>query len=144
LLEHACVIRRRHLVHRIDHLEAARSAAGHDDDARPLARPDENVMRPGRAVDEVPGLKAALLAFDHEHALSGNDEEVLLAVLAVVQAVPLARHEDLDAEAELCPVLLSFEVRVLPALLALDPGDVARIDDEPALALGDEPGLGSL
>src|SRR5436853_472927 len=40
----------------IDHLEAARPAARHDDHARPVAGADEHVMRPGRAVDEVPGL----------------------------------------------------------------------------------------
>jgi hypothetical protein len=41
-------------------------------------------------VDEVPCLQAALLTFDHEHALPGNEKEVLLAALAVVHAVPLA------------------------------------------------------
>ena len=61
---------------------------------------DEDVMRPRRAVDEVPCLQAALLAFDHEHALSADDEEVLLAAFAVVRAIALARHEHMDAEAD--------------------------------------------
>jgi hypothetical protein len=118
---------RRHLVHRIDRLEATRSAARHDDDARPLTGADEDVVRPGRAVDEVPCLQAALLTFDHEHAFSGNEKEVLLAALAVVHAVPLARHEHMDAEAELSPLLPAFKVGVLPALLASDPRDVVRV-----------------
>ncbi len=90
-------------------------------------------------MDEVPGLQAALLTFDHEHALAGDDEEVLLAGLAVVQAA-LTGGDDLDAEAELRPLLPPFEVGVLPALLASDPGGVARVEHEPALALGNEPG----
>lgn len=71
----------------------------------PLAGTDEDVVRPRRAVDEVPCLKATLLTFDHEHALSGNEKKVLLAALAVVHAFPLARHEHMDAEAELSPLL---------------------------------------
>src|SRR5439155_23913946 len=66
------------------------------------------------------------------------------AALAVVHAVPLAGHEHVDADAELSPLLPAFEVCVLPSLLASDPRDVARVEDEPALALGDEPGVGSL
>ena len=118
---------RGHLVHRIDHLEAARSAAGHDDDTRPVTGADEDVVRPGRAVDEIPCLQAALLAFDHEHALSGDEQEVLLATLAVIQAVSLAGHEHMDAEAELSPLLPPFKVGVLPTLFASDPRRVVRV-----------------
>src|SRR5262245_17632054 len=143
LLERARAVFSRHLVHRVDRLETARSAAGHDDDARPLTGADEDVVRPRRAVDEVPCLQPVLLTFDHEHALSGNEKEILLAALAVVHAVPLAGHEHMDAEAELSPLLPAFKVGVLPALLASDPRNVARVEDEPALTLGDEPGLGS-
>jgi hypothetical protein len=89
-------------------------------------------------VDKVPGLQAALLTLDHEHALARNDEEILLATLAVVHAA-LAAHEDLDAEAELGPLLSALEVGVLPALLASNPRYVARVEDEPPLTLGDEP-----
>src|SRR4029453_17274282 len=69
---------------------------------------------------------------------------VLLAALPVVHAFSLARHEHMDAEAELSPVLPAFKVGVLPALLASDPRDVVRVKKEPTLTLGDEPGLGSL
>ncbi len=93
-------------------------------------------------MDEVPGLQAALLALDHEDALAGDDEEVLLAALAVVQAVPLSRLEHVDPEAEPGPLLLAFEAGVLAALLALYPGHVAGVEDEPPLALGDEAVLG--
>jgi hypothetical protein len=55
----------------------------------------------------------------------------------VVQAA-LARRDDLDAEAEVAPLLPAFEVRVLPTFLASDPRHVAGVDDEPPVALGDE------
>ena len=44
--------------------------------------------------------EAPLLAFDQEHALAGDDEEVLLAAFAVVETA-LAGRKNLDAEAEL-------------------------------------------
>jgi hypothetical protein len=50
----------------------------------------------------------------------------------------------MDAEAELSPHLPAFKIGVLPTLLASDPRDVARVENEPTLTLGDEPGLGSL
>ena len=104
------------------------------------ARTDEDVLSPGRAVNEVPGFQSSLLTLDHEYALAGDDEEVLLAALAVVHA-PLTRGHDLDAEAELCPLLLTFEVDVLPALLASNPRCLTRVEHEPALAVGNEPRL---
>src|SRR5207302_1063927 len=144
LLRDTRPVLRRSVANGIDHLEATRPAARHDDDARPLAGADEHVMRPGWAVDEVPGLQAPLLPFDHEHALAGDDEEVLLAALAVVHAVPLPRHEHVDAEAELGPLLATFEVRVLSTCVAVDPRGLAGVEDEPALALRDEALLGRL
>ncbi len=77
---------RGHLVDGIDDLEAVSSVADHDDRAGPVTCADERVLRPRRAVDEVPLLQAPLLALDHEHALARDHEEVLLAALAVVDA----------------------------------------------------------
>ena len=94
-------------------------------------------------MDEVPCFQGALFALDHEHAVSGDDEEVLLAGLAVIQP-SLARRQHLDPEAELCPVLTAFEVGVLSALLALDPRNLARVENEPPVTPGDEAGLGLL
>ena len=125
------------LVHRIDDLEAANPAADHDDHTGPVAGADEGVLRPGRAVDEVPGLQAAFLALDQENALAGDDEEALLAALAVVHAF-LAGADDLDPEAELRPLLLPLEVGVLPALLAAHPRRIARVQHEPAVAVDDQ------
>src|SRR5687768_12459712 len=70
---------------RIDHV-APRPAPDGEEQARPLTRADEHVLRPRRAVDEVPGPQRPLLALDQEQALPGEDEEVLLLVLAVVHA----------------------------------------------------------
>jgi hypothetical protein len=59
--------------------------------ARPFACADEDVLRPRRAVEEVPRLQAALLTLDEEDAFGGEYEEVLLHVLRVVFPVRLAR-----------------------------------------------------
>jgi hypothetical protein len=44
--------------------------AGHEDRARAVARADEDVGGPGRAVHEVPRAQAALLAFEDRDALA--------------------------------------------------------------------------
>src|SRR6188768_4161391 len=48
LLEDACVVLRRHLVHPIDDLEPTDTAADHDDHAGRVARADEHVPGPWR------------------------------------------------------------------------------------------------
>src|SRR5206468_3247931 len=132
LLVHARVVLRGHLAHVVDDLEATGAATDHHDHARPVTGSDEDVPGPRRAVDEVPGAKAALLLLDDEHALAGDDEEVLLPFLAVVHAVALSRHEDLNAETEAGPVLTSLQDGVLPALLAADPRGITGVQHEPA------------
>ena len=52
-------------------------------------------------MDEVPGTQAPLLILDEQHAPAGEDEEILLLVLAVVEAVGLARRQDVQPHAEL-------------------------------------------
>ncbi len=85
-------------------------------------------------MDEVPGLQLALLALDHEHALAGDDEEVLLARLAVVHAGGLAGLEHGDAHAELGEVAVPFEVSPAAEPLPLPPAGVPRVEHEPARA----------
>ena len=80
----------RKLGFRIDHVAAGPRADG-EDRARALAGADENVLRPRRAVHEVPGSEPPLLSFDEQQALARKHEEVLLFVLAVVHAGGLAR-----------------------------------------------------
>jgi hypothetical protein len=58
--------------------------------ARPLAGPDEHVLGPWRAMHEVPGLEPPLPSLGQEQTLAGEDEEVLLLVLAVIHARRLA------------------------------------------------------
>src|SRR5688572_16523634 len=58
--------------------------ADRDHDARPEARADDRVLRPRRAVEEVPLPQRALLAFDDQERLAGDDQEVLLVELPVV------------------------------------------------------------
>ena len=90
---------------------------------------------------EVPGLEAPLLTLDDQQALAGEDEEVLLRILGVIHAVRLPGSKDPDVETHLIEAsLLAVEHRV-EAELALEPAQVASVDDEPALARWVETGL---
>src|SRR5690242_7277417 len=77
--------------------------------SRAVAGADEDVLGPRRAVDEVPLLQGAFLAFDQNQALAAEDEEVLLRVLRVVHAVRLPRVEDLDVDPEVAEPGLALE-----------------------------------
>src|SRR6185369_7782551 len=95
---------------------------------------------PRRRVDEVPGAQFSLLALDEQQALAGEDEEVLLLVLAVIEPVGLAGLEHVEPEAELRelgPPGLERALRAGRPLLAAggaQPLRVSDVDDEPALA----------
>ena len=76
-------------VARVDRAAAVGAPAGHEDHARAVARADEDVLGPARAMHEVPRLQPPLLALDEQQALAREHEEVLLVVLAVVHAARL-------------------------------------------------------
>src|SRR6266511_798112 len=108
------------------------AGADHEDRARPVSRPHEDVVDPGRHVDEVPRLQLPFLPFPEQQALSGEKEEVLLQVLPVVEAVRFPRLEHADVDPELVEGLLGIlkphrgaEGVVRPPL------GVAHVDDEP-------------
>ena len=86
----------------------------------------------------------SLLPVEDEDALPGHDEEILLIRLAVVHAVRLAGLEHGDAEAYLGELRLPLEHGSLAERVVSPPEDVARVDHEPAVALGQEPHLGLL
>ena len=123
-------------------LLAFSAQAGHEDRARLVPGADEDVVRPGRAVEEVPRLQAPLLVLDDEDALAREDEEVFLDVLRVVLPVRLARGKDVDAD----PVVLEsvgwLEVGPVAALFAFHPARVRQVDDEPARRRGGRALLG--
>src|SRR5581483_673593 len=91
--------------------------AAHEDHARLVARADEGVQRPGRAMDEIPRLQATLLALDQQHALARQHEEILLRGLGVVEPARLARREHRKRVSEL---------REYPVLVLEDAGGVVR------------------
>ena len=66
-----------------------------------------------RAVDEVPRLELAFLVLDDQKARAGKNEEILLRLLAVVQAQALAGLEDADVQPELAEGPLALEVAVV-------------------------------
>ena len=73
--------------------------------------------------------------------LPDQDEEVLLAVLAVVVAETLARLEDADVDPELAKGSLALEVAVDAERAGVPPPGLAGIDDEPAVDVRNRPEL---
>ena len=57
------------------------------------------MLGPRRTVDEVPRPERALLPFDHEQRLAGEDKKAFLGLLRVVHRHRLARAEDVQADA---------------------------------------------
>jgi hypothetical protein len=79
-------VRLRQRLDRVDEARAPAASADREHDGRSLARADDDVIRSAGAVEEVPGLEPALLPLDEQQALAGEDEEVLLCPLSVVEA----------------------------------------------------------
>ena len=77
------------LVDGIDDPAPLRAGTDHDDDARAVACADEDMLRHRRAVDEVPGFQAALLAFDYSRRLAEYVGALALATLGVGNAITL-------------------------------------------------------
>jgi hypothetical protein len=130
-------------------LLARRAVAGTDrqDQTRPVAAADDRVLRPGRAVHEVPGSQLPLLALDDEQCLAGEYEEVLLVGFPVVHRHRLAGLESREVDPELVEVQRAVEAGALElaegaAPVALPPLRLAGAEDEPALAPRDAPVLG--
>src|SRR3954451_20571039 len=117
-----------------------------EDDARAVAGSDEHVPRLRRAMDEVPLSQRALLPLDDREPLAVQHEEVLLLGFPVVHRVCLAGREHLDRHAEhreerLGLVLVAPRERQAVATVATEPARVMCIQDEPAVARRDEPGV---
>src|SRR6202011_3523335 len=131
----ACPAPERQLGAWIDDLLLPGAGAGHEDDARRVSVADEDVLAVGRAVEEVARRQAALLALDEQQAGAGEDEEVLLVRLPVIQPVRLARLQDAEREAGLRERDgAAFEEAARAEVLVRDPSRVEDVDDEPALA----------
>src|SRR5690348_16123978 len=80
-----------------------------DDETPPIARADDDVARPRRAVDEVPAAERPLLSLHDQQRLSGDDEEVLLIGLPVVHRHRLTGCERDDVDPELRELRLALE-----------------------------------
>ena len=87
---------------RVDRIDdpapAAAAGADREHDRGAVAGADDDVVRLGRAVHEVPGAQLPLLALDEQQALAGEHEEALLRPLAVVEAERLARLEHVQVQ----------------------------------------------
>ena len=95
-------------------------------------------------MEEVPRPHRPLLTFDDRQRLAGEDEEVLLVGLPVVHRHRLAglQHADVDPELRevgLAAEVVAFELGADAAALPFHPGRFARVQDEPALPLRNEP-----
>ena len=94
---------------------------------------------------EVPLLQQPLLALDEQQALTGEHEEVLLRVLAVVHRARLAGPQDAEADAELVETPVGrVEGHVVAAAVVVNHVMLARVDDEPAFADRPDARLGAL
>src|SRR5581483_3777078 len=105
---------------RAGNVDDAAAAGAHCDDDRALpAVREEHVLRPGRAVEEVPRAQGSLRPLDDQRALALQHEERLLPALPVVQPEPLARLEHVHVEPELreAPLPLERAVRAERPLL---------------------------
>ena len=87
-----------HLVQWIDDpLSPARADGEHE--RRLTTGADDDVLGPGRAVDEVPRPQGTLLTFDDQQALAAQDEEYLFACFAVVHRHRLSRRQHVEVHA---------------------------------------------
>ena len=72
------------------------------------------------------------LLFDDESALAGDDEEVLLGVLAVVEAGGRSGLQDSKVDADLREPCLALEAATGSEARAAHPGSVRGVQHEPA------------
>jgi hypothetical protein len=90
----------------------------------------------------------SLVTFDDQNCFPRDDEEALLVGLPVVESHRFARIEDERIDTELFEVSLAFEIvrdrADRAAAVDVTPHGVAHIEDEPSLALRDEPVPGLL
>ena len=115
--------------------------AGHEEDARPVAGADEDVLGPVRAVEEIPRTERPLLTLDQQEALAMQDEEALLCLLPVVEPVGLSGLEDAEPHAEVGELRVGrLEHAARAEDVVREPRRVARVDDEPAVGRRRQPG----
>ncbi len=115
-----------------------------EDDAVSVSGAHDRVVGLGWAVDEVPRAEGALLAFDDQQRLAGENEEVLLVRFPVVHRHRLTRPEDPQVDADLREMLLALEDADGAATGRGPPWRVAGVDDKPAVLLGHEAVVGRL
>src|SRR5215211_6490686 len=109
-----------------------RGPRSHLDDQAWLLLRHEGVRDAGRAVHEVPLAEGALLTVDEQHAASGQDDEVLLDVLGVVEGAEFPWLEQGDVDPDLREWRVALEVADRGPLVASAPPGLASVDHEPA------------
>ncbi len=136
---------------RIDDSSFPGAAADHQQHARRVAQPHEDVVRARRTVKEVELPEAPLLLLDDRQALARDDEEVLLGRLGVVHARRLAglehrervadlgEHLRLDALPRCRDPAVGLELAAEAEGVVRDPRGIPGVDDEPARGDGSEP-----
>ena len=120
-------------------------ARTHGEDAgRPGSSAHDYVLRPGRAVDEIPLPQGSLIALDDQQRVAEEDEKILLIGFPVVHPHRLAGSQHEEVDADLREVGLAIERQARAAPVAVEPARLSRVEHEPALPGGHEPGLGLL
>ena len=118
---------------------ATNAATAHSDhDCRFMSTPDDHVLGAGRAVEVVPRPQRSLLTLDYQRACTGEDEESLLRLLAVVHPQYLAWLKHVDVDPELGKPTLTLERAVDAQRAFISPPRLARVQDKPAIHVRDE------
>ena len=114
-----------------------------EDDARSVARSDDDVVRPSRTVHEVPLPQRPFLTLEDCERFAGEHQEVLLIGLPVVHRHRLTRAEDGKADSDLREVALTREARLEP-VPPVPPAHLTHVQDEPSRAGREKSAVGRL
>jgi hypothetical protein len=118
------------------------TSADREHDTSHPAGPQDHVIRPRRAVHEVPLPQWPLHALDEQQPLTGEHQEILLDILPVVHPNRLTRPEHEQVDPDLGKVRRPLEGERVSTALAVTPSRLAGVHYEPALTAGHESGLG--
>ena len=117
---------------------AATAGAHSDHHCRFMSTPDDHVLGAGRAVEVVPRPQRSLLTLNYQRACTGEDEESLLRLLAVVHPKYLAWLKHVDVDPELWEATLALERAVHAQRAFIAPPRLTRVQDKPAIHVRDE------
>ena len=130
-------------------LSVVGARSNRDHEARTASRSDDDVLRVGWAVHEIPRAELSFPALDDQEGFARDDQECLLIGLPVIHRHRLTRHEHERVDAELVGLATpAFEIVAddadCSAAVGVTPFGVAHVEDVPSPARRGDPVLGLL